>query len=236
MAEDDDRPFVCSEPNCSMRFVNEDHLSVHKMKHEMSLSLFPGGSKASSNLLFVDQTPTPTKFLRNCEEIGLFSDLSKNPFEEAFKKAADTVHDIKTDAHVPKISPLARTEPRSVPVIVVSQDTPPGSVAPLPVASSMIGFVYVVPTGQRTPALNCPLRPISVELANMSLSSLKSCNHRFPTIHQKANPTSMFFKFWYKCQEGNWSRFRSLLPLHPPLPLPVPPQQPSPWQTQVLQP
>lgn len=36
-----------------------------------------------------DQTPTPTKFLRNCEEIGLFHELSKNPFEEAFKKAAD---------------------------------------------------------------------------------------------------------------------------------------------------
>jgi hypothetical protein len=36
-----------------------------------------------------DQTPTPTKFLRNCEEMGLFNELSKNPFEEAFKKAAD---------------------------------------------------------------------------------------------------------------------------------------------------
>lgn len=23
----------------------------------------------------VDQTPTPTRFLRNCEEVGLFSDL-----------------------------------------------------------------------------------------------------------------------------------------------------------------
>ena len=38
---------------------------------------------------FVDQTPTPTKFLKNCEEIGLFQELSKNPFEEAFKKASD---------------------------------------------------------------------------------------------------------------------------------------------------
>lgn len=37
----------------------------------------------------LDQTPTPTKFLKNCEEIGLFNEL-KNPFEEAFKKAMDT--------------------------------------------------------------------------------------------------------------------------------------------------
>lgn len=36
-----------------------------------------------------DQTPTPTKFLKNCEEMGLFQELSKNPFEEAFKKASD---------------------------------------------------------------------------------------------------------------------------------------------------
>lgn len=43
-----------------------------------------------------DQTPTPTKFLRNCEEIGLFHELSKNPFEEAFKKAfaEGKVHDL----------------------------------------------------------------------------------------------------------------------------------------------
>ena len=39
--------------------------------------------------LLADQTPTPTKFLRNCEEIGLFHELAKNPFEEAFKKAAE---------------------------------------------------------------------------------------------------------------------------------------------------
>ena len=34
----------------------------------------------------IDQTPTPTKFLRNCEEVGLFNEL-KNPFEDAFRKA-----------------------------------------------------------------------------------------------------------------------------------------------------
>lgn len=36
-----------------------------------------------------DQTPTPTKFLKIGEEIGLFNDLGKNPFEESFKKAVE---------------------------------------------------------------------------------------------------------------------------------------------------
>ena len=40
-------------------------------------------------LFTADQTPTPSKFLRNCEEMGLFHELSKNPFEEAFKKASE---------------------------------------------------------------------------------------------------------------------------------------------------
>ena len=29
-----------------------------------------------------DQTPTPTRFLRNCEETGLFQELETNPFEQ----------------------------------------------------------------------------------------------------------------------------------------------------------
>lgn len=37
-----------------------------------------------------DQTPTPTRFIRNCEEVGLFQDLQNvNPFEETFKKAIE---------------------------------------------------------------------------------------------------------------------------------------------------
>ncbi|XP_041372329.1 cyclic AMP-dependent transcription factor ATF-2-like [Gigantopelta aegis] len=86
----DDKPFACSATDCGMRFSTEDHLNVHLRKHEMSLALNLGGSTISSpSNPFLDQTPTPTKFLKNCEEIGLFQELSKNPFEEAFKKASD---------------------------------------------------------------------------------------------------------------------------------------------------
>lgn len=37
-----------------------------------------------------DQTPTPTRFIRNCEEVGLFQDLQNvNPFEETFRRAVE---------------------------------------------------------------------------------------------------------------------------------------------------
>lgn len=35
-----------------------------------------------------DQTPTPTRFLKNCEEVGLFNELASS-FEHEFKKASD---------------------------------------------------------------------------------------------------------------------------------------------------
>lgn len=37
---------------------------------------------------FTDQTPTPTRFLKNCEEVGLFSDLDCS-IEQEFCKAQE---------------------------------------------------------------------------------------------------------------------------------------------------
>ncbi|XP_052804077.1 cyclic AMP-dependent transcription factor ATF-2-like [Mya arenaria] len=86
---DDDKPFLCSERGCGMRFTNEDHLSVHMRKHDLQLALQLNHGGLSPGL-FTDQTPTPTKFLRNCEELGLFQELAqKNPFDDSFKKAMD---------------------------------------------------------------------------------------------------------------------------------------------------
>ncbi|CAL1528371.1 unnamed protein product [Lymnaea stagnalis] len=87
----DDKPFVCPVADCAMRFINEDHLNVHSKKHEMSLALNSSGQSSNSPAHhFLDQTPTPTKFLKNCEEIGLFQELSSNPFDHAYKKALDS--------------------------------------------------------------------------------------------------------------------------------------------------
>lgn len=44
--------------------------------------------KSYISLLILDQTPTPTRFLKNCEEVGLFNELA-SPFENEFKKASE---------------------------------------------------------------------------------------------------------------------------------------------------
>ncbi|XP_033871243.1 cyclic AMP-dependent transcription factor ATF-2-like [Acipenser ruthenus] len=85
----DDKPFLCTAPGCGQRFTNEDHLAVHKHKHEMTLKFGPA---RNDSVIVADQTPTPTRFLKNCEEVGLFNELT-SPFEHDFKKIAE--EDIK---------------------------------------------------------------------------------------------------------------------------------------------
>ncbi|XP_018337905.1 PREDICTED: cyclic AMP-dependent transcription factor ATF-7 isoform X2 [Trachymyrmex septentrionalis] len=84
---DSEKLFACSTSGCNMSFTNEDQLTVHKKKHDMMLNLNNNSKSAG----FVDQTPTPTRFLKNCEEVGLFQDLQNvvNPFEETFRRAVE---------------------------------------------------------------------------------------------------------------------------------------------------
>ncbi|KRT83173.1 hypothetical protein AMK59_4154 [Oryctes borbonicus] len=83
---ENDKPFACTSEGCQMTFTNEDHLTVHRKKHDMVLNL----GLNCKNSVAADQTPTPTRFIRNCEEVGLFQDLQNvNPFEETFKKAIE---------------------------------------------------------------------------------------------------------------------------------------------------
>ena len=50
-----------------------------------------GHEKTTASSIVSDQTPTPTKFLKYGEEIGLFMEInsSKNPFDDAFKSATE---------------------------------------------------------------------------------------------------------------------------------------------------
>ncbi|KAM8748720.1 cyclic AMP-dependent transcription factor ATF-2 isoform 1-T1 [Acanthopagrus schlegelii] len=95
----DDKPFQCTAPGCGQRFTNEDHLAVHKHKHEMTLKFGPA---RNDSVIIADQTPTPTRFLKNCEEVGLFNELA-SPFDHDFKKATeDDIKKLPLD-----LSPLA---------------------------------------------------------------------------------------------------------------------------------
>ncbi|XP_053296820.1 cyclic AMP-dependent transcription factor ATF-7b isoform X3 [Pleuronectes platessa] len=122
----DDRPFVCSAPGCGQGFTNEDHLSVHKHKHEMTLKFGPA---RTDSVIIADQTPTPTRFLKNCEEVGLFSELA-NSFEQEFSKAHD---DDQRAKHLVRVRTI--TAPLQTPSQAKDEDegplevdsSPPGS-------------------------------------------------------------------------------------------------------------
>lgn len=106
------KPFACEVGGCDMTFTNEDHLNWHRKKHDMVLNL----GLANKNNEVADQTPTPTRFIKNCEEVGLFQDLQNvNPFDEFFQKAVEItknggtleVHEVNSEdtLHTPHILP-----------------------------------------------------------------------------------------------------------------------------------
>lgn len=71
----------------------------------VSVSL-PSPMKCKTNFLNVfilDQTPTPTRFLKNCEEVGLFNELASS-FEQEFCKAHEdeqrTKHPVRKGVNV----------------------------------------------------------------------------------------------------------------------------------------
>uniref|UniRef100_A0A182NEU2 C2H2-type domain-containing protein n=1 Tax=Anopheles dirus TaxID=7168 RepID=A0A182NEU2_9DIPT len=79
--------FQCEIDGCKQSFSTDVLRNVHSKKHDLNLSLelpLKGG-------LFADQTPTPTRLIGKCEEVGLFEDLQKvNPFDETFRRAVES--------------------------------------------------------------------------------------------------------------------------------------------------
>ncbi|XP_054161571.1 cyclic AMP-dependent transcription factor ATF-7-like [Oppia nitens] len=78
MTDTNDKPFVCSDKDCLMRFSTIDHLMVHQKRHEMKLK-FP--TISSTSFTIADQTPTPSRilgnFLQNWEAVGLNSEMQE---------------------------------------------------------------------------------------------------------------------------------------------------------------
>ncbi|XP_052866027.1 cyclic AMP-dependent transcription factor ATF-2 [Anopheles cruzii] len=70
---------------------NQNGISEEQhVKHELSLNLEMPPLKGTGGL-FADQTPTPTRLIGKCEEVGLFEDLQKvNPFDETFRRAVES--------------------------------------------------------------------------------------------------------------------------------------------------
>ncbi|XP_039613613.1 cyclic AMP-dependent transcription factor ATF-2 isoform X1 [Polypterus senegalus] len=178
----DDKPFLCTAPGCGQvcvflmniqscekRFTNEDHLAVHKHKHEMTLKFGPA---RNDSVIVADQTPTPTRFLKNCEEVGLFNELA-SPFEHDFKKAAeDDIKKMPLD-----LSPLATPIATTTTTIVRNKIEEPPSVetshqdSPLPHPESTTSDdkdILLPPSAQPTSTI---VRPASLQVPNVLLAS-----------------------------------------------------------------
>uniref|UniRef100_A0A3B4U940 Cyclic AMP-dependent transcription factor ATF-7 n=1 Tax=Seriola dumerili TaxID=41447 RepID=A0A3B4U940_SERDU len=146
----DDRPFVCNAPGCGQRFTNEDHLAVHKHKHEMTLKF---GPPRTDSVIIADQTPTPTRFLKNCEEVGLFNELASSFEQDDDEKRLPAANSVALDMSLQTPSDMKVKEEAPVEVdssppgspesisgqsdssrepLVKGKDTPPRSSAPTP--------------------------------------------------------------------------------------------------------
>uniref|UniRef100_A0A8C4S695 Cyclic AMP-dependent transcription factor ATF-2 n=1 Tax=Erpetoichthys calabaricus TaxID=27687 RepID=A0A8C4S695_ERPCA len=161
----------CVSPCCKKpgRFTNEDHLAVHKHKHEMTLKFGPA---RNDSVIVADQTPTPTRFLKNCEEVGLFNELA-SPFEHDFKKAAeDDIKKMPLD-----LSPLATPIATTTTTIVRNKIEEPPSVetshqdSPLPHPESTTSDdkdILLPPSAQ---PISTIVRPPSLQVPNVLLAS-----------------------------------------------------------------
>ncbi|XP_051998301.1 cyclic AMP-dependent transcription factor ATF-2 isoform X2 [Xyrauchen texanus] len=157
----DDKPFLCTAPGCGQRFTNEDHLAVHKHKHEMTLRFGPARNDTA---IIADQTPTPTRFLKNCEEVGLFNELTSS-FEHDFKKATeDDIKKLPLD-----LSPLATPVVRNKIEEHTSMESNRNSPLPHPESTTTDDKeVSLQPTSLPSSTI---VRPASLQVPNVLLAS-----------------------------------------------------------------
>uniref|UniRef100_A0A667I027 Activating transcription factor 2 n=1 Tax=Lynx canadensis TaxID=61383 RepID=A0A667I027_LYNCA len=197
----DDKPFLCTAPGCGQRFTNEDHLAVHKHKHEMTLKFGPA---RNDSVIVADQTPTPTRFLKNCEEVGLFNELA-SPFENEFKKASeDDIKKMPLDLS-PLATPIIRSKIEEPSVVETTHQD-----SPLPHPESTTSDEKEVPLAQTAQPTSAIVRPASLQVPNVLLTSSDSS-----VIIQQAVPSPTSSTVITQAPSSN----RPIVPVPGPFPL-----------------
>ncbi|KAK2108786.1 Alcohol O-acetyltransferase [Saguinus oedipus] len=212
-----------------LRFTNEDHLAVHKHKHEMTLKFGPARNdsvivaedvyailfrekewiKEQKGLLsyFHNQTPTPTRFLKNCEEVGLFNELA-SPFENEFKKASeDDIKKMPLDLS-PLATPIIRSKIEEPSVVETTHQD-----SPLPHPESTTSDekeFWEVPLAQTAQPTSAIVRPASLQVPNVLLTSSDSS-----VIIQQAVPSPTSSTVITQAPSSN----RPIVPVPGPFPL-----------------
>ncbi|XP_031816289.1 cyclic AMP-dependent transcription factor ATF-2 isoform X2 [Sarcophilus harrisii] len=197
----DDKPFLCTAPGCGQRFTNEDHLAVHKHKHEMTLKFGPA---RNDSVIVADQTPTPTRFLKNCEEVGLFNELA-SPFENEFKKASeDDIKKMPLDLS-PLATPIIRSKIEEPSAVETSHQD-----SPLPHPESTTSDEKEVSLPQTAQPTSTIVRPASLQVPNVLLTSSDSS-----VIIQQAVPSPTSSTVITQAPSSN----RPIVPVPGPFPL-----------------
>uniref|UniRef100_A0A2K5Z4H8 Cyclic AMP-dependent transcription factor ATF-2 n=1 Tax=Mandrillus leucophaeus TaxID=9568 RepID=A0A2K5Z4H8_MANLE len=185
----------------NFRFTNEDHLAVHKHKHEMTLKFGPA---RNDSVIVADQTPTPTRFLKNCEEVGLFNELA-SPFENEFKKASeDDIKKMPLDLS-PLATPIIRSKIEEPSVVETTHQD-----SPLPHPESTTSDEKEVPLAQTAQPTSAIVRPASLQVPNVLLTSSDSS-----VIIQQAVPSPTSSTVITQAPSSN----RPIVPVPGPFPL-----------------
>ncbi|XP_018427884.1 PREDICTED: cyclic AMP-dependent transcription factor ATF-2 [Nanorana parkeri] len=196
----DDKPFVCTAPGCGQRFTNEDHLAVHKHKHEMTLKFGPA---RNDSVIVADQTPTPTRFLKNCEEVGLFNELA-SPFENDFKKASDDdIKKMPLDLS-PLVTPVIRSKIEEPAIVETTHQNSP---LPHPESTTSDEKEVPLPTAQPTSTI---VRSPSLQVPSVLLTNSESS-----VIIQPATPSPTSSSVITQAPPSN----RAIVPVPAPFPL-----------------
>ncbi|ELW64144.1 Cyclic AMP-dependent transcription factor ATF-2 [Tupaia chinensis] len=183
------------------RFTNEDHLAVHKHKHEMTLKFGPA---RNDSVIVADQTPTPTRFLKNCEEVGLFNELA-SPFENEFKKASeDDIKKMPLDLS-PLATPIIRSKIEEPSVVETTHQD-----SPLPHPESTTSDEKEVPLAQTAQPTSTIVRPASLQVPNVLLTGSDSS-----VIIQQAVPSPTSSTVITQAPSSN----RPIVPVPGPFPL-----------------
>ncbi|XP_034653725.1 cyclic AMP-dependent transcription factor ATF-2 isoform X1 [Drosophila subobscura] len=143
-------------------------------KHDMTLNL----SGHKENLFAADQTPTPTRLIKNCDEVGLFEDLQHvnvNPFDIGFQRAAEqnvsgtpnraeAPQNDGESLHTPQVYPLETvsvhtTAPAPVPVGAVIRSVSGSSID----VEQLLASDSATPMSATTPVV-CPEAPPPLQL------------------------------------------------------------------------
>ncbi|XP_031708692.1 cyclic AMP-dependent transcription factor ATF-7b isoform X4 [Anarrhichthys ocellatus] len=188
----DDRPFVCTAPGCGQRFTNEDHLSVHKHKHEMTLKFGPA---RTDSVIIADQTPTPTRFLKNCEEVGLFNELAGS-FEHEFTKAHEDDQRTKHPAAPLQTPSEVKVEDEGPLQVDSSSPGSPDSSSSMSDNSRDSREIHTQPVVSSAPTPTI-VRPGSLHLSNEALhptlpSPTSVITQTPPSNRQLSSPTSAY--------------------------------------------